>query len=144
VHQVIGRYNDQLVPREVVIAGVDDGNVQVRPEQGLKRFLDLVGIGSFEVLPRGAGRSVRVRSDEGIEGIGDGYLGARVPRKSEFRELLEFRSNPRKLVDLPRWRSVVVEKSEQRLLFSANMTVEGPRQNRLRTEQQGLEGVHTA
>ena len=95
-------------------------------------------------MPCGAGRSVGVRSDEGIERIGDGHLGAGIARKSEFRELLEFRSNPRKLVDFPRWRSVVVEKSEQRLLFSADMAIEGPRQNRLRADQQGLVGVHTA
>jgi hypothetical protein len=38
------------------------------------------------------------------------------------------------LVDFPRWRSVVVQKSEQRLLFAADMAVEGPCQNRLRAD----------
>ena len=98
---------------------VDDGGVDVGAKQRLKGALHLLGVGRLEVLKCRVGRAIGVRSNGGIERVGDGDFGMRVARKSVFLKQLEFRGDARKLVDLPRRRAVMVDQAEERLLLSA-------------------------
>ena len=69
-------------------------------------------------------------------------FGRVIRGKPSFCSSPELGRDGRELVQLPGRPLVVVDQAEQRLLLAAQVAVEGPRQHRLRAEQQAHVGPH--
>src|ERR1035437_2806605 len=111
---------------------INDGCIKIGAEDGLEGCLNLLGVRGLEVLERRIAWPIWVRIDEGIEGIRNGYLRMRIPRKAVLRELLELGGHPAEFVDLPRGRAVVIDEAKQCLFLTTKMAVERPRKKSLR------------
>src|ERR1035438_10259492 len=68
----------------------------------------------------------------------------RISRKSVLRKQLVIRGNRCELINLPRRRVVVVEQSEKRLFFAAQVAVERPCKHSLRTNHERQLCIHAA
>jgi hypothetical protein len=67
-----------------------------------------------------------VRRDEAVKGVGNGDIGLVITRKGEVLELRELAGDLRELAVLPRGRAIMIEQTEESLLFPALVRVEGP------------------